>query len=182
MTLEEQKDWCYNSLLTIKELGTKALTRLESWSKHAELIERRFRLEDDIMLKRVIVSDWLKNEIVDLEQCYKRGELVMRELQQRLQHLEDETKAAEGNVVLAKEQLAETTEKLENCIQELSAVCRRRDRAKSKTVAALTMGGLGGMTDSGPSTAADDQPASSSVKKEKQEATLEVIYKDIKSQ
>ncbi|CEG62901.1 hypothetical protein RMATCC62417_00143 [Rhizopus microsporus] len=173
MTLEEQKDWCYNSLLTIKELGTKALTRLESWSKHAELIERRFRLEDDIMLKRVIVSDWLKNEIVDLEQCYKRGELVMTELQQRLQHLEDETRAAEGNVVLAKEQLAETTEKLENCIQELSAVCRRRDRAKSKTVAALTMGGLGGMTDSGPSTATDDQPASSSVKKEKQETTLE---------
>jgi exonuclease VII small subunit len=176
MDIDNQKDWCYNSLLTIKELGTKALTRLESWSKQAELIERKYRLEDDIMLRRVIISDWLKTEIIDLEESYQRGEQVAKELQTKLQQLIEQTKMAEGDVVSAKRQLKESTDKLEDCIQELSATCKRKDRAKSKTVTALEQGGLGEVTDiiNNETTVTNDEPASSATKKEIQDSTLEV--------
>ncbi|KAI9250732.1 hypothetical protein BY458DRAFT_559644 [Sporodiniella umbellata] len=149
MNIDQQKDWCYNSLLSIKELGTKALTRLESWSKQAELIERKYRLEDDIMLRRVIISDWLKSEMVDLEESYQRGEQVAKELQQKLESLVEQTQTAEGDVASAKRQLKHGVEKLEICVQELSSLCKKKDRAKSKTVMALEQGGLGEITEGG---------------------------------
>lgn len=172
MDIDQQKDWCYNSLLSIKELGTKALTRLESWSKQAELIERKYRLEDDIMLRRVIVSDWLKSEMIDLEESYQRGEQVVRELHLKLENWIEQTHRVEGDVVSAKEQLQECTEKLEVCIQELSSLCKKKDRAKSKTVMALEQGGLGEELNNNE-TVANEEPAST-VKKENPDVLLEV--------
>ncbi|CAO3662318.1 unnamed protein product [Rhizopus stolonifer] len=171
MDIDQQKDWCYNSLLSIKELGTKALTRLESWSKQAELIERKYRLEDDIMLRRVIVSDWLKSEMIDLEESYQRGEQVVRELHLKLENWIEQTHRVEGDVVSAKEQLQECTEKLEGCIQELSSLCKKKDRAKSKTVMALEQGGLGEELNNNEAVI-HEEPAST-VKKENPDVSLE---------
>jgi hypothetical protein len=148
MNMEQQKEWCYQNQLAIKELGTKALTRLESWSRQAELIERKFRLEDDIMLKRVIVSDWLKSEVQDLQSSYMRSEQVMTELQKSLDSLLEQTNLVKGNVKLAATEVTAAIERLDDCIQELSLACKRQDRAKSKLVAALSFGGLGDMAES----------------------------------
>jgi hypothetical protein len=146
--MEQQKEWSYQNQLAIKELGTKALTRLESWSRQAELIERKFRLEDDIMLKRVIVSDWLKSEIQDLQSSYMRGEQVMINLQKSLDSLLEQTSLVKGNVKMAATEVSAAVERLDDCIQELSLACKRQDRAKSKLVAALSFGGLGDMAES----------------------------------
>lgn len=184
MNTEQQKEWSYQNQLVIKELGTKALTRLESWSRQVELIERKFRLEDDIMLKRVLVSDWLKSEIQDLQSSYVRGEQVMIELQKGLESLLEQTSLARSNVKLAATEVSAAVECLDDCIQELSLACKRQDRAKSELVAALSFGGLGDMAESKmkemtsnkDSTAKEELAHENLPKKEGKKEQLEVFY------
>lgn len=147
MTPDEQKEWCYRNQVLVKELGTKALTRLESWSKQAELIERKYRLEDDIMLKRVLVSDWLTAEIQDLKYSYKHGQVAMGELQKNLDSLLNQSDIIQSNIQVAMTEVDAAAERLEISIQELNAAYKRQDRASSKLVAALNYGGLGDMAE-----------------------------------
>jgi DNA repair exonuclease SbcCD ATPase subunit len=147
MTAEEQKDWCYRNQVRIKELGTKALTRLESWSKQAELIERKYRIEDDILLKRVIVSDWLTSEIQDLTTSYKHGQQAMDELQRNLDQLVAQSAQTQDHIQVVMQKVEAATERLETNMQDLQAAHKRHDRASSKLVAALTYGGLGDMAE-----------------------------------
>ncbi|KAI7899210.1 uncharacterized protein BX663DRAFT_215433 [Cokeromyces recurvatus] len=148
LTIDQQKDWCYRNQNIIKEIGTKALTRLESWNQQAELIERKYRLEDDIMLKCVIVSDWLKAEVTDLQASYKRGQDAMMDLQKVLDILLEQTNLIEGHIKMAKTEVNSAVERLESCVEELNMACKRQDRAKSKLVAALSFGGLGNLAGS----------------------------------
>lgn len=111
------------------------------------MIQGKFRKADDLMLKRVIVSDWLKTEILDLEASYKRGQLVMMELQKSIESISEQTHVVKSNVELTSSELEHLTEKLENCIQDLSWACKRQDRSQSKLVSALSFGGLGDMPD-----------------------------------
>ncbi|KAI8976857.1 hypothetical protein BDB01DRAFT_852832 [Pilobolus umbonatus] len=147
LTLNQEKEWCYENQLIIKELATKALTRLESWSRQVDLIERKFRMEDDVMLKRVIVSDWLKNDIDELKHSYQRGLQVIQEIQQRLDPLVEDTEHMKSDIKTIRTDLHESLERLDECIQDLKWACRRKDRAESKVVAALSLGGLGDMTE-----------------------------------
>jgi hypothetical protein len=143
LSIDQQKDWSYRNQLALKEIGTKSLTRLESWSQQADLIQRKYRLEDDIMLKRVIVSDWLKTEIQDLHTSYKRGQQVMIELQKSLDSLLEQMNLVKGNVKMATIEVTSAAERLDDCVQELALACKRQDRNKSRLVAALGYGGLG---------------------------------------
>lgn len=128
-------------------MGTKAFYKLEQWINQTEIIDRKFRQENDLMTKKIVVSDWLKNEVTDLQASYKRGQQVMSEIQKNLDRLLEQTKLVKGNVKLAKSELGYLQEKLENCIQDLSLACKRQERSKSKLVAALSFGGLGDMPD-----------------------------------
>lgn len=125
----------------------KAFTRLEQWGAQADMIETKFRKEDDILLKRVLVSDWLKSEIQDLTTSYKRGQQVMSELRKGYDSLLEQNNLVKSNVKMVSSELDHLKEKLENCINELSLTCKRQDRAQSKAVAALSFGGLGDMPD-----------------------------------
>lgn len=147
LTTDQQRDWIHNNQNAIKELGTKAFYRLEQWSSQAEMIERKFRQEQDIMMKRVVVFDWLKNEVQDIHSSYKRGQQVMIELQRNLDSLLEQTNLVKSNVKLAKSELEHLAEDLEVCIQDLALACKRQERSKSKLVAALSFGGLGDMPD-----------------------------------
>lgn len=147
LSVEQQKEWCYRNQLALKEIGTKTLTRLESWSQQADLIQRKYRLEDDIMLQKVIVSDWLKTEIQDLHASYKRGQQVMIELQKSLDSLLEQINLVKGNVKMATTEVKSAAERLDDCIQELALACKRQDRSKSQLVAALSYGGLGDLAE-----------------------------------
>ncbi|KAG2204484.1 hypothetical protein INT46_005413 [Mucor plumbeus] len=147
LSIDQQKDWSYRNQLALKEIGTKSLTRLESWSQQADLIQRKYRLEDDIMLKRVIVSDWLKTEIQDLHTSYKRGQQVMIELQKSLDSLLEQMNLVKGNVKMATIEVTSAAERLDDCVQELALACKRQDRNKSQLVAALGYGGLGDLAE-----------------------------------
>ncbi|KAK4521541.1 uncharacterized protein ATC70_012157 [Mucor velutinosus] len=147
LSVEQQKEWCYRNQLALKEIGTKSLTRLESWSQQADLIQRKYRLEDDIMLQKVIVSDWLKTEIQDLHTSYKRGQQVMIELQKSLDSLLEQINLVKGNVKMATTEVKSAAERLDDCIQELALACKRQDRSKSQLVAALSYGGLGDLAE-----------------------------------
>lgn len=147
LSVEQQKEWCYRNQLALKEIGTKTLTRLESWSQQADLIQRKYRLEDDIMLQKVIVSDWLKTEIQDLHASYKRGQQVMIELQKSLDSLLEQINLVKGNVKMATTEVQSAAERLDDCIQELALACKRQDRSKSQLVAALSFGGLGDLAE-----------------------------------
>ncbi|KAI9336049.1 hypothetical protein BD770DRAFT_332246, partial [Pilaira anomala] len=147
LNMEQDKNWNAKSQLAIKQLCVSAFTRLENWGNQIEMIQGKFRKADDLMLKRVIVSDWLKSEILDLEASYKRGQLVMMDLQKRIESISEQTHVVESNVELTSSELEHMTEKLENCIQDLSWACKRQDRSQSKLVSALSFGGLGDMPD-----------------------------------
>ncbi|CAO0790900.1 unnamed protein product [Mucor circinelloides] len=147
LSVDQQKEWCYRNQLALKEIGTKTLTRLESWSQQADLIQRKYRLEDDIMLQKVIVSDWLKTEIQDLHASYKRGQQVMIELQKSLDSLLEQINLVKGNVKMATTEVKSAAERLDDCVQELALACKRQDRSKSQLVAALSFGGLGDLAE-----------------------------------
>lgn len=147
LSVEQQKEWSYRNQLALKEIGTKSLTRLESWSQQADLIQRKYRLEDDIMLQKVIVSDWLKTEVQDLHASYKRGQQVMIELQKSLDSLLEQINLVKGNVKMATTEVQSAAERLDDCIQELALACKRQDRSKSQLVAALSYGGLGDLAE-----------------------------------
>ncbi|KAL7321378.1 hypothetical protein PS15m_001150 [Mucor circinelloides] len=147
LSVDQQKEWCYRNQLALKEIGTKTLTRLESWSQQADLIQRKYRLEDDIMLQKVIVSDWLKTEIQDLHASYKRGQQVMIELQKSLDSLLEQINLVKGNVKMATTEVKSATGRLDDCVQELALACKRQDRSKSQLVAALSFGGLGDLAE-----------------------------------
>ncbi|EPB88156.1 hypothetical protein HMPREF1544_04988 [Mucor circinelloides 1006PhL] len=147
LSVDQQKEWCYRNQLALKEIGTKTLTRLESWSQQADLIQRKYRLEDDIMLQKVIVSDWLKTEIQDLHASYKRGQQVMIELQKSLDSLLEQINLVKGNVKMATTEVKSAAERLDDCVQELALACKRQDRNKSQLVAALSFGGLGDLAE-----------------------------------
>ncbi|KAL9536971.1 hypothetical protein MBANPS3_012201 [Mucor bainieri] len=147
LSVEQQKEWCYRNQLALKEIGTKTLTRLESWSQQADLIQRKYRLEDDIMLQKVIVSDWLKTEVQDLHASYKRGQQVIIELQKSLDSLLEQINLVKGNVKMATTEVKSAAERLDDCIQELALACKRQDRSKSQLVAALSYGGLGDLAE-----------------------------------
>lgn len=147
MNIDQDKHWNANSQLAIKQLCVSAFTRLENWGNQTEMIQGKFRKADDLMLKRVIVSDWLKSEILDLEASYKRAQFVTMDLQNKLEAISEQTHAVKSNVELASSELDHLTEKLEDCIQDLVWACKRQDRSESKLVAALSFGGLGDMPD-----------------------------------
>ncbi|CEP17270.1 hypothetical protein [Parasitella parasitica] len=147
LSIEQQKEWSYRNQLALKEIGTKTLTRLESWSQQADLIQRKYRLEDDIMLKRVIVSDWLKAEIQDLHTCYKRGQQVMSELHKSLESLLEQINLVKDNVEMATVEVKSAANRLDDCVQELALAWKRQERSKSKLVAALSYGGLGDLAE-----------------------------------
>ncbi|KAI8047379.1 hypothetical protein BDF21DRAFT_434267 [Thamnidium elegans] len=147
MNIDQDKHWNANSQLAIKQLCVSAFTRLENWGNQTEMIQGKFRKADDLMLKRVIVSDWLKSEILDLEASYKRAQFVMMDLQKKLDTISEQTHTVKSHVELASSELDHLTEKLEDCIQDLAWACNRQDRSQSKLVAALSFGGLGDMPD-----------------------------------
>lgn len=111
------------------------------------MIEGKFRKADDIMLKRVIVSDWLKSEIQELEASYKRAQHVMRDMQKNLESLSEQTHLVKSTVDMTTSELNHLADKLEDCVQDLAWAYKRHDRADSKLVAALSFGGLGDMPD-----------------------------------
>ncbi|KAI8636740.1 hypothetical protein BD408DRAFT_425649 [Parasitella parasitica] len=147
LSVDQQKEWSYRNQLALKEIGTKTLTRLESWSQQADLIQRKYRLEDDIMLKRVIVSDWLKTEIQDLHTSYKRGQQVVSDLRKSLDSLIEQINLVKGNVKMATTEVKSASDRLDDSIQELALACKRQERTKSKLVAALSYGGLGDLAE-----------------------------------
>lgn len=147
MSLDQEKHWNANNQLAIKQLCVSAFTRLENWGNQVEMIEGKFRKADDIMLKRVIVSDWLKSEIQELEASYKRAQHVMMEVQKNLDSLSEQTHLVKTTVDMTTSELNHLTEKLDDCMQDLTWAYKRHDRADSKLVAALSFGGLGDMPD-----------------------------------
>ncbi|KAI8373837.1 hypothetical protein BD560DRAFT_393734 [Blakeslea trispora] len=130
LSLEQQKEWNDANQMAIKQLCTKVLTRLQTWSQQVELIEHNFRSQHDKMQQRLIVSDWLKDEIQDLQTSYKRGQHVLSDLQKSLDSLLDQTDLVKSNVTIAKTELDAAKVRLEACVDELNAACKRRDRIK----------------------------------------------------
>lgn len=145
MSIDQEKHWNANNQLAIKQLCVSAFTRLENWGNQVEMIQGKFRKADDIMLKRVIVSDWLKSEIQDLEASYKRGQHVMMDMQKNLDSLLEQTHLVKTTVDMTTSELNHLMAKLEDCVQDLAWACKRHDRTESKLVAALSFGGLGDM-------------------------------------
>ncbi|KAI8369905.1 hypothetical protein EDC96DRAFT_503801 [Choanephora cucurbitarum] len=129
-SLEQQKEWNDANQMAIKQLCTKVLTRLQTWSQQVELIEHNFRSQHDVMQQRLIVSDWLQNEIQDLQTSYKRGQHVLSDLQKNLESLLEQTDLLKGNVAIVKTELDAAKARLEASVDELNAVCKRQDRAK----------------------------------------------------
>lgn len=147
LTLEQQKEWSANNQLAIKQLCVQAFTRLQQWGTQADLLESKFRKENDMLAKQALVSDWLKSEVQDLTACYKRGQQVLVELQKGLDSLMEQTNLVKSSVHMANNELDHLKEKLEECVHDLSLACKRQDRSQSKLVAALSFGGLGDMPD-----------------------------------
>lgn len=147
MTLEQQKEWSNNNQLAVKQLCVQAFTRLQQWGTQADLIESKFRKENDMLAKQVLVSDWLKSEIQDLTVSYKRAQQVLTELQKGFDSLMEQTNLVKSSVKMANNELDHLKEKLEECVHDLSLACKRQDRSQSKLVAALSFGGLGDMPD-----------------------------------
>ncbi|KAI8981920.1 hypothetical protein BDF20DRAFT_864001 [Mycotypha africana] len=143
LTLEQQRDWNYRNQTVLKELGTKALSVLETWCQQAESTDRKFRQETDLHLKQLLVSDWLKSEIDSLHSAYQRGQQVVTELEQGVHSLLEQTNLVKGNIQLVTTEVESSVERLEACISELAAVCKRQDRNQSKLVQALMNGELG---------------------------------------
>lgn len=172
MSLEQQKEWTTNNQLAIKQLCVQAFTRLEQWGNGADMIETKFRKEQDMLLKQVLVSDWLKAEVQDLTACYKRGQQVLTELQKGFDSLMEQTNLVKSSVKMANSELDHLKEKLEECIYDLSLACKRQDRSNSKLVAALSFGGLGDMPDPNKEEASVivEKPVKQEVKSEEEQA------------